>query len=160
MIMSTSVSPAAFTISDTKPDSSAAFPFCILLIDSLTMSLYIKWGKPLMVSAGINNSYPMQSVFKYSSLTPLLTSLFHHNVTLCMAGSFVNPQFLSVASRKAAFQNIPITFNRSIFLILSLHLLMSWNHSFSWVQTSLLVSFSYCRTMYQRLMLSEILFTT
>lgn len=71
-----------------------------------------------MVSAGINNSYPMQSVFKYSSLTPLLTSLFHHNVTLCMAGSFVNPQFLSVASRKAAFQNIPITFNRRSFLTL------------------------------------------
>ena len=120
MIMSTSVSPAAFTISDTKPDSSAAFPFCILLIDSLTMSLYIKWGKPLMVSAGINNSYPMQSVFKCSSLTPSLTSSFHHNVTLCMAGPFVNAQFLSVASRKAAFQNIPITFNTSIFLILSL----------------------------------------
>ena len=41
VIISTSASPAAFTISNTKPDGSVAFPVFILLIDSRTMSLSI-----------------------------------------------------------------------------------------------------------------------
>ena len=41
--MSTSAS-AAFSISYITPDGLAAFPFFILLIDSLTMSLSIKRG--------------------------------------------------------------------------------------------------------------------
>ena len=102
MIMSTSVSAATFTISDTKPDSSATFPFCILLIDSLTMS-YIKRGTPLTVSTGTSNCYGMQTVFKSFSLTLLPTSSFHQ-VTLCLAGPFVHQEILSVASKKALFR--------------------------------------------------------
>ena len=36
--------PADFTNSDTKADDLPAISICALLIDSLTMSLYIKWS--------------------------------------------------------------------------------------------------------------------
>ena len=49
--MPTPVSPAAFTISDTKPDGLALFPFFFLLIDSLTMSLPVEQGTTVTVSA-------------------------------------------------------------------------------------------------------------
>ena len=48
--MSIPVSPAALTISDTKPSSLAAFPLFILLIDLLIVPLRIKRGAPLIVS--------------------------------------------------------------------------------------------------------------
>ena len=40
--MPTPVSPTTFTISDTKPDGLALFPFFILLTDSLIMSLSVE----------------------------------------------------------------------------------------------------------------------
>ena len=51
VIMSILVFRAAFTISDTTPYSPAFFPFFILLIISLTMSLAIKLGTLLTLSA-------------------------------------------------------------------------------------------------------------
>ena len=48
--MSIPVSPAALTISDTKPNSFAAFPLFILLIDLLIVPLRIKRGAPLIES--------------------------------------------------------------------------------------------------------------
>ena len=48
--MSPPACPATFTISDTIIICPGAFPFFILLIDSLTMSLSIKRGTPLTVS--------------------------------------------------------------------------------------------------------------
>ena len=48
--MPTPAFPVAFTISDNTPDGRAAFPFLILLIDFLTMSLSIKRGTPLTIS--------------------------------------------------------------------------------------------------------------
>ena len=47
----TSDSPAVITISDPTPDSSAAFPFLILLIDSLIKSLSVEQGMLVIVSA-------------------------------------------------------------------------------------------------------------
>ena len=49
--MSTLASPAALTISDNTPDGPAAFSLFGLLTDSLTMSLSIKLGMLLTVSA-------------------------------------------------------------------------------------------------------------
>ena len=43
-------SSAKVTISDSKPDSPAAFPFFNLLFESLTMSLPAKLDAPLAVS--------------------------------------------------------------------------------------------------------------
>ena len=44
VIISITASPADFTISDTKPDSSAAFTYFLLLSDFLTVYLFIQWS--------------------------------------------------------------------------------------------------------------------
>ena len=51
VIISTPASPAPSTITDTKPDSPAAFPIFILLIGTLIMCLPIKRGTLLTLSA-------------------------------------------------------------------------------------------------------------
>ena len=51
VIISAPASRAVFTISDTTPDSPAAYQSFILLIDSLTLSLSIKQGMLVIVSA-------------------------------------------------------------------------------------------------------------
>ena len=45
----------------------------------------------------------------YFSLTLLLTSSFHHNVSLCLAGPFFYLQLLFVPSRKASFRTFQQT---------------------------------------------------
>ena len=49
--MSTPAYLAAFTVSYTTPDDPAAFPFFIFLIDFLVVSLPIKQGALLTLSA-------------------------------------------------------------------------------------------------------------
>ena len=53
--MSTAASPAAFTISGTICDCLKAFPFFIILIDSLTVLLFINQG----TMPETNYPYPM-----------------------------------------------------------------------------------------------------
>ena len=90
LIMSTCASPAAFTISNTTPDSLAAFPFFILRIDTLCPALlgvvhhwlYLLETKLL---------YPMPAVYSRAShdnFSKLFSSLHHwlathHHHFLC-----------------------------------------------------------------------------
>ena len=91
--MSTPASPATFTISDTTRDSPAAFPFFILLIDALTMSLSIKQGTPLAVSAP-DKVFPSHANFVIKSFHDNIFKVFsylyhylptHHHQFLCTA---------------------------------------------------------------------------
>ena len=64
-IISTPASTTVFTISDATPDSRRAFPFFVLLIDSLTLSLSTEQVMLVIISA--NYSCPMQTLCSKAS---------------------------------------------------------------------------------------------
>ena len=85
--------PVVFTISDTKCDGPAAFPFFILLIHSLTMPLFVKLERQQTVSIWDKLFLShVQSLFSkacHDNLSKLFSYLNHwlsmHYYFLCSA---------------------------------------------------------------------------
>ena len=93
-IISAPASRAVFTISDTTPDSPAAYQSFILLIDSLTMSLSIKQGMLVIVSAW--------------------DKLFLFHATLCLKASYDN------CSKLFSFDHPLCSLKHIVFLMITL----------------------------------------